>query len=331
MAKSAPRGLDSVGRARLAARSSANVRKLNAPPGTLGLYAKATLPMIPGASTLPFVAGGGGRLRRTTLTLDGVKARPDELAAYDRVCGFTLRDEIPSTFLHVKAFPLHMAVMTDGAFPYGAVGLVHVRNRIEQLRPVLANEAFDLRVYTMPVQPHPKGMTFTLVSEARVGDELVWRDASTMLRRGRPSAGSNGAANGSLTPRDRRQPISQAIDASRLPSPSALPFVAEWKLPGDLGRRYGAASGDRNPIHMHALSAKLLGFPRAIAHGMWTKARCLAALESTLPDAYTVDVSFRRPILLPSKVAFASDGSHFAVRTVKDDTKIHLEGTVTAP
>lgn len=114
------------------------------------------------------------------------------------------------------------------------------------------------------------------------------------------------------------------------PAPRDLPFVAEWRLPEELGRRYGAASGDRNPIHMHALSAKLLGFPRAIAHGMWTKARCLAALESKLPDAYTVDVTFRRPILLPGKVAFAAEDGRFAVRTIKDSSKIHLEGRVTA-
>jgi acyl dehydratase len=114
------------------------------------------------------------------------------------------------------------------------------------------------------------------------------------------------------------------------PAPSELPFVAQWKLGEDLGRRYGAASGDRNPIHMHAYSAKLLGFPRAIAHGMWTKARCLAALESRLPDAYTVDVTFKRPILLPGSVAFAAEDGRFAVRNRRDDTKIHLEGRVTA-
>jgi acyl dehydratase len=306
-------------------------RRLSGPPGTLGLYAKAALPLIPGASHLPFVAGAGGKIPRTTLTLDGVRTDRDALAAYDRVCGFTLRDTLPSTWLHVQAFPLHMALMTDGAFPFGAVGLVHVRNRIAQLRPVRSDEVYDLRVHTMPVQPHPKGRTFTIVSEARVGDELVWQDASTMLRRGRgdksaeqPRVQADASADRSARPGDRRQPISEAIGASR------LPFVAEWRVAEDLGRRYGAVSGDRNPIHMHAYSAKLLGFPRAIAHGMWTKARCLAALEATLPDAYTVDVSFKRPILLPGKVAFAAEGGSFAVRSPKDDTKIHLEGTVTS-
>ncbi len=101
-------------------------------------------------------------------------------------------------------------------------------------------------------------------------------------------------------------------------------------MSGDLGRRYGSVSGDRNPIHMHALSARLFGFPQAIAHGMWTKARCLAALEARLPDAYTVAVSFKRPILLPGRVRFdARDDGSFTVRSAERPETIHLEGTVT--
>src|SRR6201999_4136218 len=76
--------------------------------------------------------------------------------------------------------------------------------------------------------------------------------------------------------------------------------------PGPPARRYAAVSGDRNPIHMHSLTAKPLGFPSAIAHGMWTKARALAALEPRLADAFETDVRFRRPILLPAKVKFAT-------------------------
>ena len=82
---------------------------------------------------------------------------------------------------------------------------------------------------------------------------------------------------------------------------------------------------------MHSLTAKPLGFPAAIAHGMWTKARCLAALEPRLPDAFTAEVAFRRPILLPGRVEFGSraDGGRtdFFVRDAKKHTP-HLEGSV---
>lgn len=106
---------------------------------------------------------------------------------------------------------------------------------------------------------------------------------------------------------------------------------AEWRLGGDLGRRYASVSGDRNPIHMHSLTAKPLGFPGAIAHGMWTKARCLAVLEGRLPDAFAAEVRFRKPIRLPGRVEFLSDAGdeeiHFAVRDAKRQTP-HLDGRI---
>jgi hypothetical protein len=270
-------------------------------------YARAALPLVPGASLLPFVAGRGKEMPTLERSASGVRVDPAELAAYDRVCGFTLRDALPATYLHIKAFPMHMQLMTDGKFPFPAVGLVHLSNRIVVHRPALVSEVFDLTVRTTPIEAHPKGKTFALVSEARVDGELVWEDVSTMLRRGKGSGESG--------PRDE-QPLP--------PGPGV-----EWKLPEDLGRRYGSVSGDRNPIHLHQYTAKLFGFPRAIAHGMWTKARALAALESTLPDAYTVDVSFRKPILLPGRVTFAHQDGQFTVRSAKRPETLHLEGTVT--
>jgi acyl dehydratase len=84
---------------------------------------------------------------------------------------------------------------------------------------------------------------------------------------------------------------------------------------------------------MHSLTAKPLGFRSAIAHGMWTKARCLAAIESRLPDAFRVEVRFRKPIFLPARVEFLSEAGEaeidFAVRDSKRKTP-HLEGRATA-
>ena len=80
---------------------------------------------------------------------------------------------------------------------------------------------------------------------------------------------------------------------------------------------------------MYGLTAKALGFPRQIAHGMWTKARCVAALEPRLPGAFGVEVAFKRPILLPSKVEFTSGRQtamhRFGVRS--RDGEPHLAGT----
>jgi acyl dehydratase len=305
-------------------------RALSGPPHTLSLYVRAAAPLLPGASRLPFVAGGGGEIPDDLeLTLPAVQVDPRRLAAYERVCGFanddparageapreTPRETLPATYPHVLAFGLHMALMTDGRFPFGAMGLVHVSNRIVQHRPIGLAEPLELRVHATPLQAHPRGRTFSLVSRARVGDELVWEDHSTMLRRGGGAGDRAGAG--------------AAHDEQTEPTP---PRETVWNLSGDLGRRYAAVSGDRNPIHMHDLTAKLFGFPRAIAHGMWTKARCLAALEQRrLPDAFSVEVRFRRPILLPAQVAFGvveeGDDIRFGVRDAGTDTN-HLDGRV---
>jgi acyl dehydratase len=290
------------------------IRTLDSSPHILPLYARAAAPMIPGASLLPFVPGGGGEIPEIELELREVAADPAAVAAYAKVCGFALRDHLPPTYPHVLAFGLQMAVMADGSFPFGAVGLVHVANRIDQLRPIAVDEELTLRVRPTQLEPHPKGRTFTLRTEALAADELVWEGVSTMLRRGK------GDPNAAL-PAVRTEVRSEI--------PEEAPASAEWRLGGDLGRRYAAVSGDRNPIHMHSLTAKPLGFPAAIAHGMWTKARCLAALEARLPDSFRAEVRFRKPILLPARVEFVSTGEGeeiaFAVRDAKRDTP-HLDG-----
>ena len=53
---------------------------------------------------------------------------------------------------------------------------------------------------------------------------------------------------------------------------------------------------------MGNLPAKAFGFPKAIAHGMWSAAAAIANVEAQLPDAVTYDVKFGKPILLPAKV-----------------------------
>ncbi len=117
------------------------------------------------------------------------------------------------------------------------------------------------------------------------------------------------------------------------------PSGITWRLPGDLGRQYAAVSGDRNPIHLYPITAKALGFRRQIAHGMWSAARCVAALENRLPEAVTVDVAFKKPIFLPGTVAFGSrrldgpandNGFEFSLSAPKSGAP-HLQGRTTPP
>lgn len=287
------------------------IERLDGVPGSLSLYGRAALGAIPGAGLLPFVGGRGESLPGVELRLDGVEADRERLAAYCRVCGFALRETLPVTYPHVLAFPLQMKLMASGDFPFPLLGLVHLDNAIVQHRPIGAGERLDLAVRAEDLRPHPKGRAFSLIAEARVGDELVWSERGTILRRG----GSN--------PEAERDPRPTAV-------PGDAPLTTEWRLGDDLGRRYAGVSGDRNPIHMHALSAKAFGFPRAIAHGMWSQARCLAQLESRTAATFTTDAAFGKPLLLPAKVGLALEeraGGElgFALRDARKGTE-HLLG-----
>lgn len=283
------------------------VRELAALPGTASLYSRAVLGSLAGKK--------GKELPDLELVLRDVKIDRANLAAYNRVCGFSQRDTLPLTYGFVLAFPLHMSLMTDPSFPFAAMGTVHIQNRITQHRLISASETLTIIVRPTNLRPHDKGLQYDILSTIKSGNEVVWECVSTMLRR---QAG--GESNASAPARSAAQPVRNAT------------ANVQWIIPGDIGRRYGAVSGDRNPIHMYGFTAKLFGFPRAIAHGMWSKARCVAALDGRLPDACTVDVQFKLPVLLPAKVAFNSepqtDGSFsFGMNDLKSG-KPHLAGTV---
>ena len=300
-----------------ASEHGASVRVLGSMPSLLPLYGRVAFAAVPGAGLagrLPFVPGGRGEdLPAERLGIAGVRADPGLLARYCRVCGFTLRDELPATYPHVLSFPLQMELMASGSFPFPLLGLVHLENAITQHRPVALGEPLDFEVGATDLRLHPKGTAFSLVAEARTGDELVWEERGTILHRG---GGDPGVERGAGPER-----IGDDV-----------PAAAEWRLSGDLGRRYAAVSGDRNPIHMHPLTARAFGFPRPIAHGMWSKARSLAQLEGRIPASFSVAVSFRRPLPLPGRVRFAADSREdgstgFELRGPEPvDPPIHLVG-----
>ncbi|MFC6285065.1 MaoC/PaaZ C-terminal domain-containing protein [Nocardioides sp. GCM10027113] len=283
-------------------------------PSVLPMMLKAALPVLPGVNLVPGldrigVAKRGGDLPDLALVRHDVPLDPDHVSAYAAVCGFPRKDTLPVTYPHMLAFPLHLAIMTDGSFPFPAIGTLHLENRLTQRRPIGLDERLQVTARVENLRPHPKGRVFDFRTTVHSSGALVWESVSTYLRRGDGDADA---------------PRGLELDVSPTGS-------VEWRLPGDLGRRYAAASGDHNPIHLHPLTAKAFGFPRQIAHGMWSKARCLAAVENRLPDAVQVDVAFKKPILLPGTVRFGTerleDGLAFTL-TAKDGAP-HLLGRAT--
>ena len=255
---------------------------LSSAPGTAEVYSKAVGAMLP-------VIGKPAKVRADAVIpdrhyrLENVRVNPEQLHAYTRVTGQRFGSTLPITYPFVLQFPLAMKVMTDGDFPFGAVGSVHLENSIHRARPIGVDEPLTIDTHAENLREHRKGLLIDMISEIRVGAELVTTQTATFLKQQRTSLS----------------------DEPRGPEPKQYaPPPPDSILSVDLGRirQYAEASGDRNPIHMGNLTAKAFGFPKAIAHGMWSAAAAVANVEAQLPDDVTYTVRFGKPILLPAKV-----------------------------
>lgn len=278
--------------------------------------------LVRGAVTSPFKQAGrpGAELPATRIIVPAAPVAPGHLAAYSRICGFSESGALPLTYPHVLGFAPAMRLMTHRAFPLPVVGLVHTWIEITRHRTLQPQDAPELTVYGAELTGHRRGTEVTMVTEARIGGELVWASRSGYLSRHGTRRDTEPASARSTT---------RPAAPSTTPPP---PPVAEWPLPADLGRRYGAVSGDRNPIHLYPLTARLFGFPRTIAHGMWTVARCLAETGEPGRIRY-VRADFRAPVLLPSTVTYATDGDTGGATgrafELRDATgRVHLTGAL---
>ncbi len=249
-------------------------------------------------------------LPRIERSLAGTTLDPAWLKAYADGVGLKVGAALPPLALQLAAAPLHMAILGDPRFPFRALGLVHMAQRVTQTRAIPPEATLDLLAYSTDARWEKRGMSFGLVTEARSGGELVWRGETRALAPGKTLAPAQAAA---AKPTDEL--------AGAVPSCDELLHVPE-----STGRRYASIAGDLNPIHQHALLARLFGFRRAIVHGTWTLARALALADLPQTDAFTLDATFRRPVELPSDIHVrawvAADGQSGRLQVSSPDGSI---------
>jgi acyl dehydratase len=246
-----------------------------------------------------------------------ITADPRAVQLYGEICGFGNElQHLPMTYPHVLAMPLHMAMLSHPSFGVRLMGLVHLRNRIEQYRPIELQEVVDLHCeLTGPVET-ARGQEFDLRTRVSASDQVVWEESSVFLARRRSST---------------KRPADNAAKRDGFDAPGAR--TTSFLVPSEIGRRYAKVSGDINPIHLTGVTARLFGFPRAIAHGMWSMARVIAELCEKEPEirAGVLDVEFKTPVLLPSWVQLRSIRSEAGLRFELKDSegeRPHLIGTL---
>lgn len=263
------------------------------------------------------------KLPKATYYVDDLHIDQGNLDDYRKICGFIDDGKVPVTYFAVLSQALQMNMMVKEPFPFAILGMVHVDNKVVQHRPIGERETITMSVAFDNLRDHAQGQQFDFVTTVKSHDDVIWEGTSTYLSRS-------------------KKPSSNAITRNKPRPVTVKPMVDEkgahkvFEVPEDIGRRYAFISGDFNLIHLHPLSAKAFGFPKAIAHGMWSKAKCLAMMGE-LPDACSVEVSFKLPIFLPSEVELIAEPMDklentestcvFGLYSAKND-KPHLAGSI---
>ncbi|WP_234417859.1 MULTISPECIES: MaoC/PaaZ C-terminal domain-containing protein [Miniimonas] len=267
------------------------VDHLAALPATGPLYAGA---LARAGRAMVATASVGEGLPDRALRVADVHLDRARLDAYCRLIGETAGEAAPPGFVHVTLFPLQLALMGRADFPLPMLGMVHVANRVEQLRAVRTDDALVATTWARDLVGRPVGSgdrlgtQVELVTEARVGrpdGELVWQGVSTYLAKG------------------VQLPDLALLDRPERPAFSPPVPTGGWTTAKLTSREYATVSGDRNPIHTHALAARAFGFRGTIAHGMDTAARALAALGPLRGEAFTWTAEFAAPVPVPGRVA----------------------------
>ena len=218
----------------------------------------------------------------TRSEIDGWQPERERLAQYRALVGSDA--EVPLAYPQVPIMAVHMDLLSRWSHPVRAMGLVHQGSVVEALDELPTDQPWDLRAWGSAGRHVRSGMEWDMWGEVRVAGRLRWRSRAVYLSRSRRAAGAEESTVPALT--------------------GDGPWDSETVLPVEegTGRAFGRITGDVNPIHLHAASARLFGFPRAIAHGWWTTARTTAVLDvdESVPGR-TLEMVFRRPVLLPSE------------------------------
>lgn len=257
---------------------------LDSTPSSRSLYTRAAVGTLP----LPLNGERSDTLPDRRVELSGIRLDPQRLAEYCGATGLRVTDSLPLTYPFVLTFPVVMHLVVQRDFPFAAVGAVHAENRIERLRDISVSEPLDITAHAANLREHRKGMLVDVLSDITTAGEVVWRQTTTFLHQQKTS----------LSGEPKPEPKPEEVP----PPPLRTLRVEQQTI-----ARYAAASGDRNPIHVSTIGAKAFGFPRTIAHGMWSAAAILGAVEGRIAPAVTYSVKFGKPILLPSTVNVYAD------------------------
>ena len=282
----------------------------------LGLYLQAAM-----KKARPFSAADVEGLQRAPVLWENLLPDTRRYKKYCELAGWQQDDSMHPLYWQVRSLPLQLKLISSPQSPFAMLGLVHISNRVTDYTQCRPDIPCELIVRFGQVFQHRRGYAFEVVVTASQRGKPVYAAVGTYLAR----TGHSATGLPAWEERDMTLPD----DTSEL-----TPIQAS----GGLIRRYARVSGDYNPIHLSQVTAKLFGFKRAIAHGMWTAARVISDLQASHQlNGQEIDIQFKRPLFLPGKakavVGQSSENTCFSVLSegAASEPTVYMCGTLRSP
>jgi acyl dehydratase len=219
-----------------------------------------------------------------------------KLRAYRAVCGEVDDGYLPLLYPQVLGFSLQLSLMAHPDFPMPLLRVIHARNLVMQRRAIREDEGMCLSCRLGSARLVKAGCEFDVITTATIEGEAVWQGVSAYIARGNFGEASKAPAGTRLA--DLTDPDQES----------------KWRVSPETGRRYAKASSDFNFVHVSSLLARLLGFKKAIAHGMWSAAACLPRLPRVGGTSVHYEAVFKGPVYLGSEVTLRAANRDNACR-----------------
>jgi acyl dehydratase len=184
----------------------------------------------------------------------------------------------------VPAFEYLGKAALDSELNADVMRLVHGEEEHVLLKPVRPGDTLQLKGILESVEQKETGETFTVkVDITNQNNEPVAEIRATSFIRGSGAGGSKAASSG-----DAEKP--------------EIVYEESTKVDEDQTHRYADASGDHNPIHLDENTARMVGLPGIINHGMCTMAIATKGAVDGLAGGdptriKRVSVRFSKPVL----------------------------------
>ena len=222
-------------------------------------------------------------IKKTRIILKAYLPDKERIKNYRTVCGFSndRPEVIPISYLQTLFISILGKFITSPFFPINPLGLIHTFQSFDQKRSVTTDERLDLACTLDSIRKTQKGIETGFRMEVLSQGKLVWQGISVFFT---------------------RNPVKQKKTDSQKDE-YCLDKKETILVPAGTGRKYARVSGDYNPHHLYTVFARLFGFKRAIAHGMWSLARVVASLDRAfgIHDSAFVEASFKLPVFMPAK------------------------------